>query len=218
MEFKSNKIRPVVASKTFEVKGKDNKTESKIDLCFFEKISFERISEVLRWQMSKQREGTHQTKDVSQLSYSTKKLRKQKGGGVARARNKGATHFRGGATVHGPDDRKYEYHLNKKARVLGLKHSLSLKVKNEDLLIFKQIHMESTVKSFKEFLKKNQIEEKKILFVDLEKQESILHAINNVHNVNFLPVIGLNVASIEKSRKIIFSENAILDLKKRGIL
>lgn len=218
MVFKENKIRPTVLTKSIEVVDAANNSTGNIEIKVFETISKEKIGKVIRWQQSKARLGTHMTKDVSQLAYSTKKIRKQKGSGTARARNKGATHFRGGATVHGPDHRQYEYIINKKEKLLGLQHAISAKVLNKEILILKEIRLDGTVKSFKGFLKIHEINTQKILIVDKEKNSMILKSINNVYGVDFLPTMGLNVESVAKTTKLIFSENALMELKERGII
>lgn len=216
----SNKKKPVVNICNLEIKDHHNKVKNNIEVNIFETIEKEKIAKVIRWQMAKARLGTHNTKDVSELAYSTKKLRKQKGGGCARFRNKGATQFRGGATVHGPDDRIYSYSINKKEKLLGLKHALGLKVHQKEILILEKIDLASTVRSLKEFCTRYDLDLKKssFLIIDNEKKENILKAINNIHNVNYLPLTGVNVQSIIKNEKLILSEDALMQLKAKGVL
>jgi large subunit ribosomal protein L4 len=91
-----------------DVKNRRNEIVKQISLNTLEEVQVEKIAKVVKWQQSNARVGTHNTKDVSELAYSTRKLRKQKGGGCARFRNKGAVQFRGGATIFGPDGRLYD--------------------------------------------------------------------------------------------------------------
>lgn len=203
---------------SLEVKNQENKFLKNLEVSVIKNVEIEKIATVIKWQRSKKRLGTHTTKDVSEISYSTRKIRKQKGGGCARARNKGAPHFRGGATIFGPDGRKYTYSLNKKVRLLGLKHAISLKIKKKQIIILDKIDFNNRVKSFKEFKSKLSIKTNSILMVDVEKNSKVLMAINNLSQTNFLPVIGINVLSILKNKLLICTENVIDVLKKRGVL
>ena len=202
-----------------DVKNQKNTVVKKIDLNVIVNWEMEKISKVITWQQSIKRLGTHNTKDVSEIAYSTKKIRKQKGGGCARARNKGAVQFRGGATIFGPDGRKYDYKINKKEKVLGLKHAMSLKIQKKELFILDKIDFSaSTVKAFLEFKKIHGIETNSVLLVDREKNEKILKSINNIHEANFLPVVGINVLSVVENQILILSEEALKTLQERGII
>lgn len=204
------------------VRDYSDKVIKNIEVKVFEKISNDKIAKVIKWQQSKARLGTHNTRDVSELSYSTKKLRKQKGGGCARHRNKGATQFRGGAKVHGPEGRKYDYSINKKERLLGLKHALGMKVHQNHFIVMQELNsINGTVKSFKAFLQQHKIPTESLLILDVAGNENnlnILKSINNVYKANFLPTVGLNVESIVRNTMIVCSENALIQLKERGIL
>lgn len=201
------------------VRNSKNENLKEISINVFDEISMEKISKIIKWQQSKARLNNTHTKDVSEVVYSTKKLRNQKGGGCARHRNKGAVQFRGGATIFGPEGRNYEYKINKKEKVLGLKHALSLKVKNSELLVVDEINFKnSTVKEFFNFKKIYNIDTNSILIIDEEKSLTILKAINNLYEPNFLPVVGINVLSIVKNQILIITEKALKVLQERGVL
>ena len=82
------------------------------------------LHRVVRWQLAKRRAGTHKTKTRGEVSYSTKKIYRQKGTGGARHGDKGVTQFRHGGNAKGPVPRDYEHDLPKKVRKLGLKRAL----------------------------------------------------------------------------------------------
>lgn len=202
-----------------DVKNNKNEVISQIAVNLVKKVEIEKISKVIKWQQSKRRLGTHNTKDVSEISYSTKKLRAQKGGGCARFRNKGAVQFRGGATIFGPDGRIYDYKINKKERLLGLKHAISLKIENKELLVVEDIEFKkSTVKEFLNFKKSYHIETNSVLLIDEEKSISILKAISNINEANFLPIVGINVLSLIENKFIIITAGALKTLQERGVL
>jgi large subunit ribosomal protein L4 len=201
------------------IKNKKNENLKEEEITTFMEISLDKISKVIKWQQSKSRSGTHNTKDVSEISYSTRKLRAQKGGGCARARNKGAVQFRGGATIFGPDGRKYDYKINKKEKLLGLKHAFSLKVKNKEIIIIDKLEFNNiSVKEFLHFKKQMNLNTNSILFVDNCKNENLLKSINNIKEANFLPVVGINVLSIIENKFLICTEEAFKILKMRGVL
>ena len=83
----SNEKKNLTNNVNLNVKDTTDKVVRNISVKVFEKISRDKIAKIIRWQQSKARLGTHNTRDVSELSYSTKKLRKQKGGGCARGSN-----------------------------------------------------------------------------------------------------------------------------------
>jgi large subunit ribosomal protein L4 len=202
-----------------DVKDHTNKVVNQITVNVVNKVEVEKISKVIKWQQSKIRLGTHNTKDVSEISYSTKKLRAQKGGGCARFRNKGAVQMRGGATIFGPDGRVYDYKINKKERVLGLQHALSLKIENKELLVVNEINFKnSTVKEFLQFKKGYGLDTNSVLLIDEEKSMTILKAISNIHEANFLPIVGINVLSLIDNKFVIITANALKALQERGVL
>jgi large subunit ribosomal protein L4 len=212
---KEKEILPV----ELKIKNNENKEIKTILVNTVKEVEISKITKVVKWQQSNLRLGTHTTKDVSEINYSTKKLRKQKGGGCARARNKGAVHFRGGATIFGPDGRKYDYKINKKEKTLGLQHALSFKIKEQKFLVIENLNFDSgTVKAFLQFKKIFDIKTNSILFIDNEKNNFILKAINNLHESNFLPVMGINVLSVIKNDILICTEGALKVLNERGVL
>lgn len=197
----------------------NGKTTRQITVNRLENIEVEKIAKYIRWQQSNSRSATYATKDVSELAYSTRKLRKQKGGGCARARNKGAVHFRGGATIFGPDERKHNLKMNKKERVLGLQHAMSLKIQENNIIIVEDLKFPTfTVKGFLEFKKQHGMTTNSILLMDVNKSNEVLQSINNIHEAHFLPVIGINVLSLVKSEIFVCTELALKALQERGVL
>jgi large subunit ribosomal protein L4 len=201
------------------IKNMKNENIKEEEINIFHEIKLEKISKVIKWQKSKKRLGNHNTKDVSEISYSTRKLRAQKGGGCARFRNKGAVQFRGGATIFGPDGREYDYKINKKERLLGLKHAISLKVKNKEVIIIDKLEFKNiSVKEFLHFKKQLSLDTNSILFVDKTKNDNVLKSISNIVEANFLPIIGINVLSLIENKFLVCTEEAFRVLQKRGAL
>ena len=93
------------------------------------------LHRVVRWQRNNAQAGTHKVKTRSEVSYSTKKIYRQKGTGGARHGARSAPIFRGGGVYKGPTPRSHGHELPKKVRVLGLKHALSAKAKAGELVV-----------------------------------------------------------------------------------
>ena len=93
------------------------------------------LHRVVRWQLARKQQGTHSVLTRSEVSYSTKKIYRQKGTGGARHGSRRAPIFRKGGVYKGPTPRSHEHSLTKKFRALGLKHALSAKLATGDLVI-----------------------------------------------------------------------------------
>mgnify|MGYP003323392843 CR=1 FL=1 len=101
------------------------------------------LHRVVTWQLSKRRSGTHKVKERGEIKGSTKKIMAQKGSGGARHSTRKVNLFRGGGVAFGPKPRDYSTKLPKKIRTLGLKHALSAKVKNDELIILDEAKLSS---------------------------------------------------------------------------
>uniref|UniRef100_A0A0E0GI55 Large ribosomal subunit protein uL4m n=1 Tax=Oryza nivara TaxID=4536 RepID=A0A0E0GI55_ORYNI len=155
------------------------------------------VHRVVRWQLAKRQQGTHSTKIISEVSGTGRKPYKQKGTGRARHGTLRGPQFRGGATMHGPKPRSHAIKLQKKVRRLGLKIALSARTAEGKLLVFEDLEVPShKTKNVVSYI--SQMEDtKKVLLVDggdIDKKLKL--ATQNLHYVNVLPSIGLNVYSI----------------------
>ncbi|TYK13021.1 50S ribosomal protein L4 [Cucumis melo var. makuwa] len=168
------------------------------------------IHRVVRWQLAKRQQGTHSTKTISEVSGTGRKPWKQKGTGRARHGTLRGPQFRGGATMHGPKPRSHAFKLNKKVRRLGLMIALSARVAEGKLLVFDNLDV--TTHKTKNIVKYvNTMENtKKVLLVDGGPiNEKLKLATQNLHYVNVLPSIGLNVYSILLHDTLVMSRDAV---------
>ncbi|KAL1358564.1 hypothetical protein HN51_003827 [Arachis hypogaea] len=174
------------------------------------------IHRVVRWQLAKRQQGTHSTKTISEVSGTGRKPWKQKGTGRARHGSLRGPQFRGGETKHGPKPRSHAFKLNKKVRRLGLKIALSARVAEGKLLVFDDLavpmHKTKNIVSYY-----NQMEStKKVLLVDGGPiDEKLKLATQNLHYVNVLPAIGLNVYSILLHDTLVMSRDAVNSIVQR---
>ncbi|TMW91501.1 hypothetical protein EJD97_014273 [Solanum chilense] len=174
------------------------------------------IHRVVRWQLAKRQQGTHSTKTISEVSGTGRKPWNQKGTGRARHGTLRGPQFRGGATMHGPKPRSHAIKLNKKVRRLGLKIALSARAAEGKLLVFEDLEIPThKTKNIVNYF--NQLEKtKKLLVVDGGPiSEKLKLATQNVHYVNVLPSIGLNVYSILLHDTLVMSRDAVNKIVER---
>ncbi|CAA0810087.1 Ribosomal protein L4/L1 family [Striga hermonthica] len=174
------------------------------------------IHRVVRWQLAKRQQGTHSTKTISEVSGTGRKPWRQKGTGRARHGTLRGPQFRGGATMHGPKPRSHAIKLNKKVRRLGLKIALSARVAEGKLVVFEDLEVSShKTKNVVNYV--HQMENaKKLLVVDGGPiDEKLKLATQNLHYVNVLPSIGLNVYSILLHDTLVMSRDAVNRIVER---
>ncbi|KAJ8761241.1 hypothetical protein K2173_001297 [Erythroxylum novogranatense] len=174
------------------------------------------IHRVVRWQLAKRQQGTHSTKTISEVSGTGKKPYKQKGTGRARHGTLRGPQFRGGAIMHGPKPRSHAIKLNKKVRRLGLKIALTARAAEGKLLVFEDLEvLTHKTKSIVNYVKQME-NTKKLLLVDGGPiDEKLKLATQNLHYVNVLPSIGLNVYSILLHDTLVMSRDAVNRIVER---
>jgi len=200
-----------------EVKNLSNDVVGKTELStniFGLDVSTDVLYRVVHWQLAKRRSGCHKTKARAEVAYSTKKIYRQKGTGGARHGSKKAPIFVGGGIVFGPVVRSHEYSLNKKIRKLGLKNALSLKLREDSVIVLDNVTLEDAKTS--EFAKKmKNFDVKSALIVDADVNGNLKKSAANLHNINVLPVCGLNVYDILRHQKLVVSVDALKAIEER---
>ncbi|KAG4945946.1 hypothetical protein AAZX31_15G106700 [Glycine max] len=173
------------------------------------------IHRVVRWQLAKRQQGTHSTKTISEVSGTGRKPWNQKGTGRARHGSLRGPQFRGGATMHGPKPRSHAFKVNKKVRRLGLKIALSARAAEGKLLVFEDLEVPThKTKNIVNYY--SQMEDtKKLLLVDGTIDEKLKLSTQNLHYVNVLPSIGLNVYSILLHDTLVMSRAAVTQIVER---
>lgn len=160
--------------------------------------------------MANQRQGTHDTKERSDIVGSTRKIKRQKGTGTARAGSIKNPIFRGGGRTFGPHPRNYSFKLNKKVKRLARKSALSYKAKENSILIVEDFNLENPkTRDFKEILKSFNIDNKETLFILNKSDENIYLSARNLQNVKVLRAEGINTYEVLKAKKIVFVESSL---------
>ena len=172
------------------------------------------LHRVVRWQRARAQQGTHATLGRADVSYSTKKIYRQKGTGGARHGSKKAPIFRHGGVYKGPTPRSHEHELNKKFRALGLKHALSAKVKAGELVVIEA----AAVAEAKTSVLAKQLSKlgwKRALIIDGSVDEGFARAARNIENLDVLPTMGANVYDILRSDTLVLTKAAVEALEAR---
>ena len=160
--------------------------------------------------LANQRQGTHKSKQRNEVARSTRKLKKQKGTGGARAGSILSPLFVGGGRVFGPVPRDYSFKLNKKLKQLARKSALAYKVKGEALTVVEDFAME--VPKTKEFIgitKNLNLEGKKILLVLPESNANVALSARNLQNVKVVLASNINTYDVMNAGNIVLAEGSV---------
>ena len=173
------------------------------------------IARMVRYQLAKRRAGTHQTLGRSDIARTGKKLYKQKGTGSARHGSARVPQFRGGGRAFGPVVRSHAHDLPKKLRVLALKHALSAKAKEGQIMVFAEVRStDAKTKSLRTSLRKLGLTN--ALIIDgTEVATNFQLAARNIPQIDILPVQGINVYDIIRREKLVLTKAAIEVLEAR---
>ncbi|WP_316015369.1 50S ribosomal protein L4 [Roseobacter sp. HKCCA0434] len=173
------------------------------------------LHRVVRWQRARAQQGTHAVKGRSEVSYSTKKIYRQKGTGGARHGSRKAPIFRKGGVYKGPTPRSHEHELTKKFRKLGLRHALSAKANAGELVVIENAAL--TEAKTKELTKRlDKLGWKRALVIDgSDVDENFARAARNIATIDVLPSVGANVYDILKRDTLVLTKAAVEALEAR---
>jgi large subunit ribosomal protein L4 len=161
-----------------------------------------------------QRQGTHKTKDRSEISRSTRKVFRQKGTGGARHGSLKSGIYVGGGRIHGPRPRDYSFKLNKKLKKLARLSALSYKAKENNILVVEDFEMVTPKTSeFKGFLNALKINER-TLFVTAETNKNIYLSGRNIEGNTVMKASDINTYQVLKAGKLILTEGALTKLEE----
>ncbi|CAM3391235.1 Large ribosomal subunit protein uL4 [Flavobacterium longum] len=160
--------------------------------------------------LANQRQGTHKAKERAEVTGSTRKIKKQKGTGTARAGSVKSPVFKGGGTIFGPRPRSYSFKLNKSLKRLARKSALSQKAKESNLVVVEDFGFETpSTKKFINVLKALGIDTKKSLFVLGESNKNVYLSSRNLKASNAVSSSELNTYAILNANNLVISEGAL---------
>jgi len=165
--------------------------------------------------LANKRQGTHDTLEKSTISGSTRKLKKQKGTGGARAGSIKSPTIRGGATVFGPHPRDYSFKLNKKIKRLARFSALTYKAKENNIIVVEDFSFEAPkTKAYLDILKNLKLEGKKTLLLTNDGNTNVYLSSRNLQRAKVLRALDVNTYDVLHAHNVILCENSIPELEK----
>ena len=165
--------------------------------------------------LANKRQGTHKTKERADIVGSTRKIKRQKGTGTARAGSIKSPIFRGGGRAFGPRPRSYAFKLNRKVKQLARKSALSYKAKEKGLMVVEDFSMEAPkTREFYDIRKNLNVDGKKSLLVLPEPDRNIYLSSRNLTGSKVITVSALNTYDIMNASVVIFVESSLDILQK----
>ena len=160
--------------------------------------------------MANQRQGTAKSKERSEISGSTRKLGRQKGGGGARRGDINSPLLVGGARVFGPQPRDYGFKLNKKVKALARKSALSYKAQANAIVVVEDFSFEAPkTKEFIELSKNLKVSDKKVLLVLPESNKNVYLSARNIERADVIIASALNTYKVMNANTLVVSESSL---------
>ncbi len=160
--------------------------------------------------LGNQRQGTHKSKERSEVSGSTRKLGRQKGGGGARRGDINSPLLRGGGTVFGPRPRDYRTKLNKKVKAIARRIALTSRVNDQKLFVIEDFTFEAPkTKNYLNIAKSFKLDDKKVLLVFDKQDENVLLSVRNVPNALMTQAVDLNAYTLLNTDAILVTESSV---------
>ncbi len=165
--------------------------------------------------LAHQRQGTHKAKERADINGSTRKIKKQKGTGTARAGSKKSGLFRGGGRIFGPRPRDYDIKLNRKLKKLARKSALSIKAKENAITIIEDFEFKSPkTKTFIDVLRALNIDSNKSLFVFDTSNINVYLSSRNFKATEVITTSEMNTYSILNAKQLVISESSLLSINE----
>ncbi len=165
--------------------------------------------------LANQRQGTHKSKERGDIVGSTRKIKKQKGTGTARAGSIKSPIFRGGGRVFGPRPRNYSFKLNKKVKVLARKSALSYKAKEKAISILEDFTFEAPrTKDYLTMLKSLSLDDKKTLLVIPKSDKNIVLSGRNVQNTKIVTAEQITTYDVLNADTLVLVESSVEKIEK----
>ena len=194
-----------------DIQGKDTgrKVELSADIFGVEPNEHAIYLDVKQY-LANQRQGTHKSKERGEIVGSTRKIKKQKGTGTARAGSIKSPVFRGGGRIFGPRPRSYSFKLNKNLKRLARKSALSKQASENNLVVLEDFTFENAkTKNFVDVLKALGLDTQKSLFVFPESNENVYLSSRNLKNSKVINASQLNTYNVLNANKVVITESSL---------
>ena len=165
--------------------------------------------------LANQRQGTHKAKEKAEVSYSTRKLKRQKGTGGARAGSRKSGTMIGGGRFFGPRPRNYSFKLNKKLKVLARASALSYKAKDNKITVVENFTFDAPkTKKYMDLMKNLNVLDKKTLLVLSELNKNVYLSARNLGNTKVVSASNINTYDVLNAHNLILSEGSLAEIEK----
>ncbi|MFA4851206.1 MAG: 50S ribosomal protein L4 [Bacteroidales bacterium] len=165
--------------------------------------------------LANKRQGTHKSKERSEVSGSTKKIKRQKGTGSARAGDINSPLFKGGGRAFGPQPRDYDFKLNKKLKRLARKSALTYKASENNILVLEDfIFEDAKTKKYIELLNNFNLSKKKTVLVLSESNKNVYLSSRNLNTAKIVTSSNLSTYDILNANNLLFVESSLKEIEK----
>ena len=195
----------------YNIKGEDTGRKAELnDAVFAIEANEHALYLDVKQYLANQRQGTHTSKERSEVSGSTRKLHKQKGGGGSRIGDINSPLLVGGGRVFGPRPRDYRFKLNKKVKQLARKSALSLKALDGQIIVVEDFSFEAPkTKEFLKIAKNLKVEGKKTLLVLASQEKNVYLSVRNVPNASVMNAQDINAYKLLNNNAILLTESSL---------
>ena len=200
----------------YNIKGEDTGRKVQLNDSIFAVEPNEHVMYLaVKQYLADQRQGTHKSKERSELSGSTRKLFRQKGTGGARRGDINSPLLRGGARVFGPKPRDYSFKLNKKVKALARKSALTCKVNDNEIVVVEDFTFDAIkTKQMVSVLNSFDVNGKRNMFVFAEPDRNVVLSARNIQRTEVVLARNLNTYDILKAKKIFITESALKPIEE----
>jgi len=198
-------------AKVYSVSGKASSAKAKLsDEVFGIEPNNHAIYLDVKQHLANRRQGTHKSKERNEIAGSTKKLKKQKGTGGARAGSAKSGTRVGGGRIFGPRPRNYSFKLNVKLKRLARKSAFSYQMKNDALMVLEDVKMDAIkTKDFVAMVSALSLENQKVLLILGDKNDAVYLASRNLKKVKVVTVDSFNTYDVLNAIKVLVTQTAI---------
>ncbi len=198
-----------------DIKGKETGREANLsDAVFGIEPNEHAVYLDVKQYLANQRQGTHKAKERAEIVGSTRKIKKQKGTGTARAGSIKSPIFRGGGRIFGPRPKDYRFKLNKSLKRLARRSALSQKAKENSLMVVEKFNFDTPkTKNFLNLLQALGVDDKKTLFVLGEKNKNVYLSSRNLESSEVIMSSELSTYKVLNAKNVIFVEGALEEIE-----
>ena len=203
--------------KVYDIKGKETgRTVQLSEEIFGIEPNEHAIYLAVKQYLANQRQGTHKAKERGEVKGSTRKIKRQKGTGTARAGAIRNPLYKGGGRVFGPRPRNYSFKLNKKLKRLARKSALSAMMKDGNIMVVESFDFDTPkTKNFVEVLKSLQLDDKKSTFVFVNPNKNVYLSSRNLPKSKVVNGLNLNTYAILNAGKLVLTEDVIPEIEAK---